>query len=100
MSSPCGPGQLQMCQCCLVIVTVARKQHIWPSMLPMCQCCLLIVVSMHKQRIRLAALRMCQRCLLIVASAHTQHVHRSSSVLVDASVIGTDPLFNSAGTII
>jgi hypothetical protein len=25
---------------------------------------------------------------------------RSSSVLVDASVIGTDPLFNSAGTIV
>ena len=27
-------------------------------------------------------------------------VPRSSSVLVDASVIGTDPLFNSAGTVI
>ena len=25
---------------------------------------------------------------------------RSSSVLVDASVIGTDPLFNSAGTVV
>lgn len=27
-------------------------------------------------------------------------IPRSSSVLVDASVIGTDPLFNSAGTVI
>ncbi len=27
-----------------------------------------------------------------------QGMQRSSSVLVDASVIGTDPLFNSAGT--
>lgn len=29
-----------------------------------------------------------------------QSIPRSSSVLVDASVIGTDSLFNSAGTVI
>ena len=71
------PSQLHICQCCSLIVTLAHKLHIQPSVLHMCQC-----------------------CLLIVASTHKQHVHRSSSVLVDASVIGTDPLFNSAGTII
>jgi len=30
---------------------------------------------------------------------YLQDMPRSSSVLVDASVIGTDPLFNSAGTV-
>lgn len=45
--------------------------------------------------------------MLIAPLVVTQREHRvlngsprSSSVLVDASVIGTDPLFNSAGTVV
>lgn len=33
------------------------------------------------------------------SALYLQDMPRSSSVLVDASVIGTDPLFNSAGTV-